>query len=354
MTVGTPDERLIRAGDPSGMLRAFAATATQLEHAYRSARGASVPAPGAARSVTFFAMGGSAAAGDLVAAAFEDRMAVPVVVRRGYHVPAAYGPDDVVVCVSYSGNTEETVAAHDAAAARGCPVIAVCAGGLLAERAETAGTAMVRIPAEAPVPRAGLGALAGGVLGALAAAGLVPSPDEEVADARATLAAVADELSPGTPADRNEAKAVAAWIGDRVPVVWGSEGVSAPAAWRWKTAFNENADIPAFCGILPELSHHEVVGWSAGRGAPFCLVILREPGEHPTVPRRLEATLAEMEATGLEWREVRARGRTPLARAMSLSLVGDVASAYHAVARGVDPASMDALVRVKERMATGT
>jgi hypothetical protein len=68
------------------------------------------------------------------------------------------------------------------------------------------------------------------------------------------------------------------------------------------------------------------------------------------VQARLDATLEEVADSGLEWREVAARGETPLARCLSLALVGDMASAYHALARGIDPASMDALVRIKERL----
>ncbi|MGH2724467.1 MAG: SIS domain-containing protein [Actinomycetota bacterium] len=354
MTVAIDDERLLRAGDPSGMLDAFASIGTALERSYGSARDGTVPPVRDARSVTFCAMGGSAAAGDLVAAAFAHRVGVPMLTHRGHDVPLSYGPNDVVVCVSYSGDTEETVSAHDSAVARGCPVVAVCGGGLLAERADASGTPVVPIPVDAPVPRAGLGTLVGGVVGTLVAAELLASPDEDVASAGATLASLADELSPGVPADRNEAKAVAAWVGDRVPVVWGSEGVSAPAALRWKAAFNENAEVPAFRGVLPELSHHEIVGWTRGHGSPFCLLVLREPGEHATVPRRLEATLAEVEGSGLRWREVWARGEEPLARGLSLALVGDLAATYHALSRGVDPAAMDALVRVKERLGRGT
>jgi hypothetical protein len=81
------------------------------------------------------------------------------------------------------------------------------------------------------------------------------------------------------------------------------------------------------------------------------LVILREEDEHPSVAPRLEATLEEISRSGMEWREVRARGRTQLARALSLALVGDLASTYHALARGIDPADMASLTRVKERLA---
>lgn len=330
------------------MLDAFAVTGRQLREVYAAARRSAIPFAGEVRGVVVCAMGGSAAAGDVAGAAFGDRAGIPMVTLRGYGVPRGYGDEHLVLCVSYSGDTEETVSAFGQARALGCPAVVVCGGGTLAAAAREADLPVVLIPAEAPVPRAGLGSLVGGVLGALVAAGALSGPDEEVEAAGASLDRLAAELGPEVP--RNEAKDVAEWVGERIPVIWGSEGVSAAAAWRWKTAFNENAEVPAFSSTLPELDHHEVVGWRAKRGEGFCLLILREPGEHERVQARLDATLEEVADSGLEWREVAAHGETPLARCLSLALVGDMASTYHALARGIDPSSMDALVRIKERL----
>ena len=330
------------------MLDAFADTGRQLREVYAAARRSAIPFAGEVRGVVVCAMGGSAAAGDVAGAAFGDRAGIPMVTLRGYGVPRGYGDEHLVLCVSYSGDTEETVSAFEQARALGCPAVVVCGGGTLAGAARQADLPVVLIPAEAPVPRAGLGSLVGGVLGALVAAGALSGPDEEVEAAGASLDTLAAELGPEFP--RNEAKDVAEWVGERIPVIWGSEGVSAAAAWRWKTAFNENAEVPAFASTLPELDHHEVVGWTAKRGEGFCLLILREPGEHERVQARLDATLEEVADSGLEWREVAAHGETPLARCLSLALVGDMASTYHALARGIDPSSMDALVRIKERL----
>jgi glucose/mannose-6-phosphate isomerase len=348
VTVALDDAAALRAGDPSGMLDAFASLPEQFARGYAEARGARVPATGDARSVTFCAMGGSAAAGDIVAAAFESVASMPMLTVRGYDLPGYCGERDVVMCISYSGDTEETVSTHEQAVKRGCPVIDVCGGGELAERAEADGAALVRIPADAPVPRAGLGALTGGALGALVSAGVLQQADPEVDESSRILTALARELGPEERGKGNEAKAVAGWVGDRVPVVWGSEGVSSAAAWRWKTAFNENAEVPAFASALPELDHHEILGWTGDLADGFCLVVLREEGEHASVERRLAATLDEI--TGVESREVAARGGTPLSRALSLCLLGDMASAYHALARGVDPAAMDSLTRIKDRL----
>lgn len=330
------------------MLAALADTGRQLREAYSAARGSAIPFSGEVRGVVICAMGGSAAAGDVAAAAFGDRAGIPIVVLRGYGVPRGYGDEHLVLCVSYSGDTEETVSAFGEARARGCTTVVVCGGGALAAAAGQADLAAVLIPTDAPVPRAGLGSLVGGVLGALVAAGALTGVDQEVEASGAALHRLAQELGPDV--QRNEAKELAEWVGERIPVIWGSEGVSAAAAWRWKTAFNENAEVPAFASALPELDHHEVVGWTAKRGEGFCLLILREPGEHERVQARLDATLEEVADSGLEWREVQARGDTPLARCLSLAMVGDVASAYHALARGIDPASMDALVRIKDRL----
>ena len=292
-------------------------------------------------------MGGSAAAADLVATAFADALDIPFLVVRGYRLPGWCGPRDLVACVSYSGSTEETIAGYSEGAKRGCRLVVVASGGELVERASADDRPVVRIPGAAPSPRAGVGELVGGLIGVLHGAGVLPPVAIE--EARRHVDDLAAALAPEVPTERNESKSVAAWLGDRVPVIWGSEGISSIAAFRWKAAFNENAEIPAFASSLPELDHHEVVGWAGEGPDRFALVVLRELGEHDRVGPRVEATLEE--AGGLESRTVRASGGNPLGRGLELALVGDLASAYHAIGRGLDPAAMDPLTRVKQRLA---
>ncbi len=296
-------------------------------------------------------MGGSAAAGDLVAATYADDAPVPLHVHRGYRLPAWVGRDTVVVCISYSGNTEETLAAFGEASSRGAHLVAISAGGSLATEAEATGNAHVSRPGDAPQPRSALGSLAGAAIGVIESAGVLEDAAEQVKEARADLTGLVDELGPDVPPDANRAKRVASFVGSRIPVVWGSEGVSWPAAWRWKAAFNENAKIPSFASALPELNHHEVVGWTKGHADAFCLAVLREPGEHRSVQARLDATLPEIRAADVEVLEISVeKGTNPLSRGLELMLVGDVASAYHAVDRGIDPAPIEAIARVKARL----
>jgi glucose/mannose-6-phosphate isomerase len=348
------DPAALATGDPQGLVASYLSFGDQLRGAYAHAAQATIDAT-SARGVLFCGMGGSAAAGDLAAAAYEGDAPVPIQVLRGYAPPAWVGRDTLVICLSYSGNTEETLAACDEAAARGAHLVTISTGGALAERASRAGGTHIAVAPDAPQPRAALGSLTGAAIGALVAAGVLEDAESEIDEAAAQLQAGGRDLAPEASAQGNRAKQAAEFVGSRVPVVWGSGGVSQPAAWRWKCAFNENAKIPAFASSLPELNHHEVVGWTKGHGDGFCLVVLREPDEHPSVQPRLDATLPEVRAADVEVLEIRAQPRGPaLARGLELMLVGDVASAYHGIAHGIDPGPIEAIARVKARLAEGT
>src|SRR5206468_3577396 len=111
-------------------------------------------------------------------------------------------------------------------------------------------------------------------------------------------------------------------------VVWGAEGLGSVAAVRWKTELNENAKTPAFAASLPELDHNEIVGWGEGGGGPFALVVLRHEGEHPASAARFTASVEIASEGGLEAREVWARGMSPLARILSLTMLGGATSVY--------------------------
>jgi glucose/mannose-6-phosphate isomerase len=187
-------------------------------------------------------------------------------------------------------------------------------------------------------------------MGILEAMELVPSAAAAVDRTARQLDLVAVRLAPGRPVQDNEAKAIAAWIGERTPVVWGSEGPAEAAALRWKTQVNENAKGPAFASVLPELDHNEVEGWSRGAGEGYVGIALRHSGEHPRIGPRLAATQAAIAASGLEVREVHAEGSGPMDALFTLAMTGDFVSTYLGILRGVDPLAVPILEGLKERL----
>ena len=347
------DPAALGASDPGGMLALVADLAQQLRQGFDVGRGtSSLPGLQDIRSVVVCGMGGSGIVGDVLRASFADRMSVPLIAVKGYGLPAFCGPATMLLAVSYSGETEETLACYSQGVAAGCPAIAVSSGGRLADLAAADGVAHVLVPGHIPAPRAALGYLAGASAGVLEGVGLIPEAGQDVHRASDAVETLAAELAPERPLRENRAKSLAAWLLERIPVVWASEGVAEAAALRWKTQLNENAKVPAFHAVLPELDHNEIEGWTRGSGSPFGLVILRHPGEHPRIARRVQATLEAITGSDLECREVHSEGSAPMETALSLAILGDFVSTYLAILRGVDPTPVQALTELKERLRT--
>ena len=300
------------------------------------------------RVVVVAGMGGSAASGDLLAAYAAETVDVPILVHRGYGLPALAGPHAVVIASSYSGDTAEVLSAFDVAVARNVPVVAVTAGGALAQRAAAAGRPRVTLPAGL-MPRMALGYLFFPSLPLLAGCGLQVAPPEEVEEALVTVEALASELVPERPAADNEAKRLALAISDRLPAVYGGPATG-PIAYRWKTDVEENAKTFALAGALPEMNHNEIEAWRSSGAKDMHVVLLRDRGEPPEVARRFRV-LSEMigpSAGGVS--EVWGRGHGRLARLLSLTYLGQWTSYYLAVLRQRDPWSVPLLDEVKRRM----
>jgi len=312
-----------------------------------------LPSGDGVSALTFCGMGSSAHSGEALRALFRDRIRVPVDVVRSSELPEYCGPHTLVVASSYSGDTAETLACFEEAVARGCRVVSIASGGVLRERSRERKLPIVEIPAGLLMPRVSLGYFVMGVLGALEAVGILPPLRPDVEETIEVLGEVVERIRAAKPSDANPAKRLAASIGERMPLVWGAEGLGSVAAARWRTQFNENAKVPSFSSALPELDHNEVVGWAPASGAAFALVALRHDGEHPDVSLRFPASIQIAEAAGVRAEEVRAAGRSALAQLMSLLAMGDFTSVYSGLLRGVDPTPIEAIVRLKAALAGG-
>ncbi len=342
--------RVLDAGD---MLGAVARLPRDCRTAYSAARATQgLPVLEGVTGVTVCGMGGSAVAGDVLRSVFRSSLAVPVDVNRSPELPASCGPGSLVVASSYSGNTAETLAGFREALARGCRLLAITSGGVLVGEAATAGVPVVGVPSGAQ-PRAALGHLAFSLLGALESMGILPALADDIEDAISVMQEVASGLGPDVPESGNQAKRLASWIGERVPVIWGVEGIGAVAAMRWKTQMNENGKLPAWWGSMSELDHNEVVGWTAPHGEPFAVIALRHEGEHPEIGPRFPLSIDIARDAGADGIEVAATGRSVLARLMTLIVIGDHTSVYVALRRGVDPTPVPVIDRLKAALEAG-
>jgi glucose/mannose-6-phosphate isomerase len=260
---------------------------------------------------------------------------------RGYAPDPWLTPDTLVLCSSYSGNTEETLSCFEHAGEAGAPRVVLTTGGRLAERAREEGVPVIGVPSGMQ-PRASVIYMTVGALECAAACGAAPSLRDEVEGAAQVLASLAD--------DAEEAVQIAAGLEGTLPVVHGAEATAAVAR-RWKGQLNENAEMAAFASELPEANHNEIEGWARGRQlAPLSAVILTAPGAHPRVQRRCELTAEVLERLGAPVVKVEARGESPAAHVLSLVMLGDLVSLELASTAGVDAGAMEAIEGFKREL----
>lgn len=293
-------------------------------------------------------MGGSAMGGLLAAAVLGDRASRPLRTVRAYELPAGIAPDTTVLCASYSGNTEETLACYEAAGALGARRIAVTTGGRLAELARADKVPVVPLPGGFQ-PRAAIAYATVVALEIAALCGTGPSLRSEVDVAAARLEELVHLWRPESAPD-SQAKALAHKLNGRVPVIAGA-GLTTSVAYRWKCQANENAKLPAFYLELPELDHNDIVGWdSAADFGRFAAVFLADSDLHPRVHERITVTERLIAETGTPTAVVETQGDTPTERLFSLVLLGDLLSLYLAALRGVDPGPVEAIDRLKDEL----
>jgi glucose/mannose-6-phosphate isomerase len=334
----------IRAVDKENELDAVLALPDHLRDALwriESAKLKPVDAP----TTVICGMGGSAIGGDLAQAALGSRLGRPLVSARGYELPPAARPDSLVVCSSYSGNTEETLACYEGAEALGATRIVATTNGKLAELARADDVPVIGLPAGLQ-PRASVGYMFTVAAETAALGGGAERLNTEIDSSAAHLEERRDALI-------DQAAEIAAGLADCTTVINGC-GLTAPVAYRWKCQLNENAEVPAFWGVLPEADHNEICGFAGmGRlGRDAHVVMLRDPRNHRQVERRFDLTRELVAPEVRDVTGIEAEGQSPLARMLDLVMLGDYASIYLAFLRDVDPGPVGMIDRLKERLAT--
>jgi glucose/mannose-6-phosphate isomerase len=278
------DREAIDALDSARLLDDILGMPQQLGDALWRVESAGLEAHDSRGGLVVAGMGGSAIGGALARAALGDQASRPIISARGYGLPPWTAPDTTVLCVSYSGDTEETLACYDAAGALGAHRVVVTSGGRLAELARDDGVGVIPIPGGFQ-PRAAIAYLLVSALEVAALCGAAPHLAAEIDVAAGHLERWRRVGSAGA---RGLARQVACPPAARHGAGDRRRRPDHAIAYRWKTQINENAKLPAFYwGEIPELDHNEIAGWD---GAPALAPLQRD------LPRRLRQPSAPARA----------------------------------------------------------
>lgn len=317
------------------------------------------PAAGTTRRLILCGMGGSAIAGDLVQPLLRQTN-LSLTVWRDYDLPHWTAAEDLVLCCSYSGDTEESLSGTLLAGARGCRRVAITSGGRLSRLAAEDGFAQVQLPGGLP-PRAALGYGLGALVRVLDRLGFCAGGDLAIEAAGRELVRLnllRQAPMNGEPAPEHDGEgnispgALARVLAGRVPIIYTAGHEAHGAGLRLKAQLNENSKVPASVVPFPELDHNDLVGWSlpeADRDR-FVLLVLRGQEENERIARRVAVTCDLLREEFAAIHEIRAAGESPLARVLSLVQYGDYLSCHLARLNGVDPIPVDRIVKLKNAL----
>jgi glucose/mannose-6-phosphate isomerase len=350
LALSTPlDQEALARVDRSNIAGDILDLPNQLEDALWRVESARLAPHDSAGGLVVAGMGGSAIGGALARAALGDQASRPILVAGTYGLPPWTTPHTTVLCASYSGNTEETLACYEAAGALGARRVVATTGGKLAEMARADGVEVIPLPGGFQ-PRAAVAYMLVSALEVAALCGAAPRLAAEIDVAAAHTRRLVAEWGPDGAED-SLAKTLARGLHRTVPVIAGA-GLTAAVAYRWKTQINENAEVPAFAHELPELDHNEIVGWSGAAGlGRFAGVFLDDCDSHPRIKARIGLTEELIAPHAAATFRVQTRGATALERVISLVLLGDLVSLYMAVLRGVDPTPVAVIEELKAKLA---
>ncbi|MBI5475276.1 MAG: bifunctional phosphoglucose/phosphomannose isomerase [Ignavibacteriales bacterium] len=301
-------------------------------------------------SILFNGLGGSAIGGDLLRSYLAEVLSVPFVVNRHYSVPDFVNDKTLSLVSSYSGNTEETIAAHAEVNKRKAKTVCICSGGKIEETALKTKQSLITIPGGLP-PRAALGYSFFPTLIALSKMKLIPPQGKYIEETVKLLKKKSKIYS--ALSDSNPAFQLAKQLFTKLPVLYSSADRFDVVNLRWRGQIAENAKQLAFGHVIPEMNHNELVGWKSLRRVmeeDIVVLFLRDKEDHERIKIRMEITKGIVEQYASKIIEVHSEGKSLLARIFSLVYLGDWVSYYLAILNGIDPTPVKVIDYLKNEL----
>lgn len=277
---------------------------------------------------------------------------VPITVTHDYELPRHVSAETLLICSSYSGNTEETLsvfhqAINDWPTEKGRPmVVVVASGGKLLEQAIQLKLPHVTLPTGYQ-PRMTLGYQLRALVEVFEQTPLLSGGVSQLEEAAQWLEGQVASWTAVVPAAKNPAKQLAQELMGRSPVVYAGPKLY-PAAYKWKISFNENAKNVAWCNQLPEFNHNEFLGWTSHPiDKPYAVIDLHSKLEHERVQKRFEVTDRLLSGKRPAAHVVKVQGDTLVQQLIWAIAFGDFVSIYLALLNGLNPTPVDLIEKLK-------
>jgi glucose/mannose-6-phosphate isomerase len=318
----------------------------QLASALKTGQSVDLVRPGSdIRNILIAGMGGSGIGANLVESLTFGRVPIPITVSKGYNIPQFVSPHTLFIACSYSGDTEETLAAIHKAMLKRAHIICITSGGKMLEVAKEYNLFWIQIPGGSKSARANIGHLMVSLMFALYHTNLIGA-----AFIKETENAI-EYLDRGEKAIQSEAELIAKKLRGKLPVIYCDERLKAMAT-RFQNQINENAKQLAHVNTFPEMNHNELVGWQFPENIlqQAQVIYLYSDHDHERVEKRMEICRPIFEKRSNPIIDIVAEGASLLEQYYYLIHLTDWISYFLAKENGVDADSAEASDLLKEEL----
>ncbi len=290
-------------------------------------------------------MGGSALAGEILKmASGYFGIKIPVLINKSYKLPDYINKNPLLIAVSYSGNTEETISCLNEGIKNKLNVIAISCGGKLEKQAKQKNIVFLKLKNGTLQPRHALFYIFSTITTLLIKNGLAKNKIKELLD-----------LENITPANfKKKGEKLAEKILNKIPIIYSSENFL-PLSYNLKIKFNENVKIHAFVNFFPELNHNEIAGFSKlpkleGRALPYFAFIIKDASYDKAINKRINLTADLIKKMGYSVEIIENNTKDFLKKCFELLILFDWITCYLALKYGVNPLPVEIIEEFKKKL----
>lgn len=287
-------------------------------------------------------LGGSGIGGTIISQLVAKECKVPVIINKSYHLPAFVNANTLVICCSYSGNTEETLSMYASAEEKGAEIAVITSGGKFVELAKENNLNHLVIPGGLP-PRAAFGLSFPQLFFVFEKYGLINNAFiTKLEKSISSINEVEEEI-------QEEASTIASQLFGKTPIIY-SESSKEGIAVRFRQQINENAKMLCWHHVFPELNHNELVGWRT-KNEDLAVVVFRSTEDFYRNQERIDYSKKVITNYTNTIIDIYAKGDSPLEEALYLIHLGDWVSYFIAELKGIDSVEVDVITGLKDMLA---
>ncbi|MEQ8907772.1 MAG: bifunctional phosphoglucose/phosphomannose isomerase [Vicingaceae bacterium] len=294
------------------------------------------------QNVLICGLGGSGIGGTIISQMLASECKVPINVNKDYHIPAFVNESTLVICCSYSGNTEETLSMYQQAKEKGAEISIITSGGKFAELAASNGHNILQIPGGHP-PRAAFGLAFPQLLFTFEKYDLIGG--EKLSQLKGAI----ELIDQKEKSIQSEAKKLSEKLHKKMPIIYSESSLEGVGV-RFRQQINENSKMLCWHHVIPEMNHNELVGWRT-KNDDLAVVIFRTEADYYRNKERIEYSKKIFGEYTTNINEVNAVGENAIERAIYLIHLGDWVSYFLGELKGVDTVEVDVITGLKNMLA---